>query len=132
MPGRGSQASAFIWLVALMWCPVAAFFGGVIVAVLMQDIVVGATAGFAGLLAGFVVVATITSVVDARWLQKPGRSVLRERPLVGRGLMVRRKVDPVRDGIEVVLVAVLVLAAFFGGPVAVLCVTIIAGSYLAG
>ena len=79
---------------AVIWCPVAALFGGVVVASQTQDLVVGVIAGIAGLVVGFVAAAVIPGVTDLLWgsLPAPESTDFGDAPKTGRGLMVRRKV----------------------------------------
>ena len=58
------EISAWIWLVAFVMCPVSALIGGAIVIEQTQELVVGVTAGIAGLIAGFVV-AVLVCRIDA-------------------------------------------------------------------
>ena len=126
--------SAWIWLVAFIWCPIAALFGGVVVAVQTEDLVVGVIAGIAGLVVGFVVAAAMGVITDvvADWpTDNNEHDVSDPDKTSGSGLMLRRKFG-VREAIEMVIVVPFVLVAFLGAPVAALVATIMAGSHLGG
>jgi len=126
--------SAWTWLVAVIWCPVAALVGGIVVAVQTQDFVVGVIGGIAGLVVGFVVAAVmgvITEVVADWPTDHNEHDVSDPDKTSGSGLMLRRKFG-VREAIEMVIVVPFVLVAFLGAPVAALAATIVAGSRLGG
>lgn len=126
--------SAWTWLAAVIWCPVAAVVGGIVVAVQTQDLVVGVIAGIAGLAVSFVVAAVLGVIVEVLE-ELPMPKVFSSSTRPGQGLIKARKYR-VLDTIMMVPFTIfflpIILVAFLGAPVATIVATIVVGSQLGG